>query len=214
MDSEAQPIARKRPLVVGVVGGIAAGKSFVAGELARLGGAVICADKLGHESLTEEPVKAALVQRWGDGILDASGQIDRSAVARRVFSPPPHGPPQLTFLESVVHPRIATKMRERLNGLASEVPPPLIVIDAALLFEGGWDAFCDHVIFVDAPDEVRKRRAIERGWSLEDVAAREATQWNPNEKRRRADSVIDAGGTREETRSEVEAWWRRHVATD
>ncbi len=81
------------------------------------------------------------------------------------------------------------------------------MLDAPLLLEAGWDKFCDTLVFVDAPRELRLARALARGWSEEDFAAREGVQESLDWKRRRADVVVDNSGSPEQTRSQVERLW-------
>jgi dephospho-CoA kinase len=91
---------------------------------------------------------------------------------------------------------------------ANQPPPRAVVIDAALLFEAGWDKLCDKIIFVDAPRDVRLERAIVRGWSAEQLAAREAAQLPPEEKRQRSHIVIRNVRTLENLREVVRLTWR------
>src|SRR2546423_6582366 len=93
-----QPLARQRPWVVGLIGGIGSGKSRVAAEFARRGARVIAGDQLGHEALRQPDVKARVVERWGRDILDADGEVDRRKVARIVFA----NATELRALEAIV----------------------------------------------------------------------------------------------------------------
>src|SRR5262245_29869148 len=88
------------PLVIGLVGGIGAGKSAVAAEFARRGARVIAGDVLGHEALRQPEVRAAIIRRWGPGVLDEHGQVDRKKVAAIVFA----DPDQRKALEEMTHP--------------------------------------------------------------------------------------------------------------
>lgn len=194
--------------VIGIVGGVASGKSLVAEELRALGAVVLDADRAGHEALREPEVKEALRGRWGDSILDSDGQIDRRAVAKIVFAPTLEGARELAFLESVSHPRITARLADKLAELRKRGDIPAVVLDAALLFRGGWDKLCDQILFVDAPRDVRLARAVSRGWTPEHFAAREAAQELLDEKRRRSNVVIDNSGSAEETRERVREFWR------
>ena len=191
--------------VIGILGGVASGKSLVAQQMEQLGAAVIQADQLGHEVLAESDVRAALQQRWGDHILDAQGFIDRKAVAERVFG---EGCEQeLRFLEEVTHPRISRQMRQRLEELEA-AGRPVAVLDAALLLKAGWHTFCDFIVFVDVPLAERLQRARARGWQDGELLAREAAQESVDEKRAHADWVIDNSGSPEHTFTQVNAIWR------
>jgi dephospho-CoA kinase len=83
----------------------------------------------------------------------------------------------------------------------------VVVVDAALMFKAGWDRYCDQVVFVDSPREARLQRALQRGWSEADFAAREAAQLPVAEKRQRADVVWDNSGSPEDLRRQVEGFW-------
>jgi dephospho-CoA kinase len=198
-------------LTLGLVGGIASGKSFVAECFRDLGAAVLDADRAGHAVLREPEVIGALRNRWGDSILDSRGQISRKAVAKLVFAQGNEA--ELRFLEELTHPRIEKVLHDELNRIkTSPDPPPAIVLDAALLFEAGWDKLCDKVIFIDAPRDVRLERAVSRGWSAEQFAAREAAQMPVQAKRERCDIVIRNVRTLENTRDVVRLTWRSLLA--
>ncbi len=161
-------------------------------------------DRLGHEVLQEPEVITALRARWGDKILSASGEIDRRAVAQIVFAPTPTGKADLQFLESVTHPRISAKMRDKISELATQGAVDIVVLDAALLLEAGWDEYCDKILYVDTPELVRHARAAARGWTSEEVAQREAAQLPLDQKKNRADLVIDNSQSPAETARQVE----------
>ena len=194
--------------VIGIIGGVACGKSFVAEQFRALGAVVIDADRLGHEVLRESEVKAALVERWGDEILDPAGEVNRAAVASRVFSGGSDGQGSLEFLESLVHPRIGEKIGTRIAAVLEAQPGASIVLDAALLIEAGWADFCDEIVFVEVPRPQRLARAKQRGWRESEFAAREAAQANLETKRKRADWVMDNSGSAEHTFAEVQQFWR------
>jgi dephospho-CoA kinase len=193
-------------LTLGLVGGIASGKSVVANCFRDLGAVVLDADQAGHAVLREPDVIAALKARWGNRILDASGQISRREVARIVFARDAAG--EREFLERLTHPRIQMRLQQQLaQAQAADPPPRVVVLDAALLFEAGWEQLCDRVLFVDAPRDVRLERAVARGWSAEQFAAREAAQMPPEEKRRRSDLLIRNVRTLEDIRNVVRLTW-------
>jgi dephospho-CoA kinase len=192
-------------LLIGIVGGVASGKSTVADAFAALGAGVLNADRAGHEVLHEPEVKAALRERWGDAVFDADGSVQRPAIAKIVFAAA--GNEEKQFLEAVSHPRIDKRLRNEAAELAQR-GVPIAILDAALLYEAGWDKLCDRVLFVDASRELRLARALTRGWTEADFAAREARQWPVEEKRRRAGIVLDNSGTPAEMQRQVERLWR------
>lgn len=174
------------PAVVGVAGGIGAGKSAVARSFARLGCVVIDSDKEARSLLLRDDVKAELVSWWGSDILDAHGEVDRSAVARIVFT----DPRERERLEGLTHPLLKTN-RERVKSEARSAGAPAVILDAPLLFEAGLNEGCDAVVFVDAPREVRLKRVRDhRGWDEAELDRREKSQLPLEEKRSRSDYVV------------------------
>jgi dephospho-CoA kinase len=195
--------------VFGLVGGVSSGKSLVAECFRDLGAVVFDGDKAGHEVLTEAAVIEQLCQRWGDRILNADGSVNRGAVAKIVFAR--DGAAELKFLESISHPRIEAKFRAGVSAARQAGNVRAVVLDAALLFDGGWDKLCDVVIFVSVPREIRLARAKSRGWTEADLIAREAVQLPLDEKRHQSGYVIDNSGTPDETRVQVQEFWRQYV---
>ncbi len=125
-----------------------------------------------------------------------------------MFAPPPDGPRELAFLESVTHPRIGERLRCQLAALAEQGSAEAIVLDVPLLAEGGWRVLCDKIVFVDAPRELRLARALARGWTREDFERREALQESLETKRKLADVVVDSSGHGESVSAQVERFWR------
>lgn len=194
-------------LVIGLVGGVASGKSLVAAEFVRLGAAVLDGDRAGHDVLRLPEVRDQLVARWGPGILGADGEVARPAVAAKVFGTTDEARAERAFLEGVTHPRIGQLLLERLQAIG-RAKPPAVVLDAPLMLEAGWDRFCDQIVFVDAPAHQRLQRALGRGWRAEDFAAREAAQESLDRKRARADVVIDNSGSPAETGRQIQQIWQ------
>lgn len=194
--------------VVGLVGGVACGKSEVARLLAERGAAILDADRAGHAVLRQPEVLAAATTRWGKETLDAEGQIDRRALGQIVFSE--NGKPDRDFLEQLTHPRIGRLLEQQAREHARS-GGKLAVLDAPLLLEAAWDKFCSSIVFVDAPRPLRLARARQRGWSEEEFCRREMAQLPVDQKRRRADLVIDNSGSLDDLRLQVEAAWSRLV---
>jgi dephospho-CoA kinase len=196
-------------LILGLTGGVASGKSLVAGLLAERGAVVLDADRAGHEALRLPHVEEAVRRRFGAGVFGPDGRVDRSRLARLVFSQSPEGVRRRQDLERLTHPEIARLLARQIETLPPDTP--LVVLDAALLLEAGWDKLCGKFVFVDAPPEVRLARAKARGWSAEEFAAREAAQESLDFKRRRADVVIDNAGPLEDTQVQVQRLWQSLV---
>ncbi|HEX4129407.1 MAG TPA: dephospho-CoA kinase [Pirellulales bacterium] len=194
-------------LILGILGGVACGKSLVARQFAELGAGLLDADRAGHEVLRMPEVEQAARARWGDGIFGADGHVDRAALAKIVFAPGAEARRELTYLEQLTHPGIATCLRQQAGQFAAQ-HIRAVVLDAPLLLRAGWNVLCDQIIFIDAPWEVRVARAATRGWNEAEVRRREAAQEPLEEKRRRADGVIDNSGSPEHTRAQVVVLWK------
>jgi dephospho-CoA kinase len=188
--------------VLGLVGGIGAGKSTVAAALARHGGRIVAADPLGHEALEQPDIFARIVEEWGDrGILTAEGKVDRKKFGRIVFP----SPVERSRLEHLVHPYIEKRIREEVDKAIADPAAKFVVLDAAIMLEAGWDGVCEKLIFVDAPRSVRLDRVQQqRHWTDQDLANREAVQMPADRKKERADVVVDNGGPAEATTAQVD----------
>lgn len=196
-----------RPPVIGLLGGVGCGKSFVAQRMQARGAVVLDADRAGHAVLREPAVIAAARARWGDGILDPDGQINRRAVAQIVFASTPQGIDELAFLEALTHPRISQRLEREISQLSHGDRPTAIILDAPVLLKAGWNKFCDKIVYVDAPLAVRQARVLQRRWSADELTRREAAQEPLEQKRALADVVIDNGGNPEQTETEIERVW-------
>ena len=197
--------------VIGLAGGVAAGKTTVARMFEDLGARVIDADQLGHEVLRDADVKARLRERWGARALNASGEADRKAIGDIVFG----APAEAEFLNALTHPRILARVRERIAAWRAGGDAPLIVLDAPLIYEKGRERWCDAMVFVEAPRSTRGTRAVEqRGWAPTELDRREAAQMAPEEKKLRARLRIDNGGALTETRRQVREVFDRLVSDE
>jgi dephospho-CoA kinase len=198
------------PPILGLIGGIACGKSAVAASLARRGAVVFNADELGHQAIQEPEVRRALVERWGPRVLNADGHVDRPAVAKIVFAKGASAAAERQFLEQLVHPGIRRRIEAGIRQL-SDSATPAVVIDAALLLEAGWSKVCSQIVFVECPRDERLRRALSRGWSAEEFARREAAQAPIEEKRCAASYVIDNSGTLDDLEAQIDRFWAAHI---
>ncbi len=192
--------------ILGIIGGIASGKSLVAQQFAALGAGVLDADRTGHAVLRLPHIEAAVRRRWGEAVFGPDGHIDRERLAQMIFAPGEKGGKDRKFLEQLTHPEIARRIW-RQTGPMTAAGAPWVVLDAALLLETGWDQWCEKVVFVDAPEELRLQRAIARGWDKEGFKAREGVQESLERKRSRADVIIDNSGPPERTQAQVEQFW-------
>jgi dephospho-CoA kinase len=181
-----------RPLAVAITGGIGAGKSEALAAFARHGAATLSSDEIVHRLLADDAdVREALLERFGEAVLDENGQIDRRSIAEIVF---PEGE-ALDWLERLLHPRVQQEYlewREQLAGLPD--PPAICVTEIPLLYEVGSDEWFDAVVVITAPRELRAARA--KWWP--DVAPRERRLLPDEEKVARADFAFVNDGTLEE----------------
>jgi len=186
--------------IIGIAGGIGAGKSTVAAILAELGAAVVDADRLNHEELDAPEVLSTLQKWWGDRVATPDGRADRGAIRRIVRD----NPRELRRLESLVHPRIARRSEELIAAYRNDPTVRAIVWDAPLLFEAGLADRCDCVVFVDADPEIRlKRLTKKRDWTPEDLRRLEDSQKPLDFKKNRADYIIDNNSDRDAIRRQV-----------
>lgn len=173
--------------VIGLAGGIGAGKSTVAEVFESLGVAVIDSDRLNHEQLGDLEVVRILRSWWGDGILSASGEIDRQALADIVFE----APEELRRLQGLVYPRIDRRRDELLARYDADANVKAVVLDTPKLHDSGLDRLCDAVVFVEADRNIRVRRTRRaRGWSEHEFTRREKLQNRLDFKRARADYTV------------------------
>jgi len=174
--------------VIAIAGGVGAGKSTAAGEFAALGARLIDADRIGHELLGEPDVLAEIRRRWGDAVLGPDAQVAREALAEVVF----RAPAELEALNAIMHPRIRRRIRRAIADAQADESVEAVVLDAAVIFEAGWDDLCTHLVFVSAPAEDRRRRVAQsRHWSGEKWAAREKLQISLDTKASRCEYILD-----------------------
>ncbi|MGH9358900.1 MAG: dephospho-CoA kinase [Terriglobia bacterium] len=185
----------------GLTGGIASGKSTVAGYFADLGAHVIDSDDVAHELLRlPGPVFDAVVQAFGGEILDEAGAIDRRKLGAIVFA----GRAKLRQLNALMHPAIIERINHVAADLHRQKPGAPVIVDAALIFEAGIDAMFRKVIVAWCRPEQQLERLISKGGLSRDQAeSRIAAQMSADEKRRRGDFVVDCSGTLDETRAQV-----------
>ena len=183
---------------VGLTGGVASGKSTVAALLAEHGAVIIDADQLAREVVAKgTPGLAAVVQEFGEDVLDPDGALDRPAMGRRVFD----DDDARRRLESIVHPLVFERIVELEEQSAQEA---VVVHDIPLLAESGRAGTFDAVIVVDAPAELQLQRMTEdRGWTRVDAESRIRAQASREDRLAIATHVIENTGTREDLRRRV-----------
>jgi dephospho-CoA kinase len=187
----------------GLTGGIASGKSTVAHFLEALGAKVIDADGVGRELLQpSNPIHCKVVSHFGQEILKPGGEIDRERLGSIVFA----DPQRLRELTSIVHPPLIARVEELAKVWRFRHPRAVIVVDAALIYEAGVaDRFAKILVAWCRPEQQIERLMAKTGLSRQDALRRMASQIPAEEKRRRADYVIDCSGSLAETQAQVEA---------
>jgi dephospho-CoA kinase len=186
--------------IIGLSGGIGAGKSTVATEFERQGCRVIRSDALNHEVLRRREVLATLVSWWGPGVVSATGEPDRERIAAIVFD----DPAERRRLESLTHPLIAEARAGIIAQAKSDPAVAAIILDSPLLFESNLDRSCDITVFIDVSEQERLQRLEEaRNWDAAELQRREQWQLPVDEKRGRSDIVIDNEGSIEHLRQQV-----------
>lgn len=192
-------------LVIGLTGGIGSGKSAAARILQGLGAEVIDADKVGHEAYAQGTEGwREVVRAFGDGILAESGDVDRKKLGAVVFS----DAQALKRLNAILHPRMYTMMKDRLDILR-EQGSSVAVVEAALLIEANWARLADEIWVVVSPaDMVLQRLRRRSGANEESIRARIQSQMPDDKRVSYADVVIENSGTLAELEEHVKASWR------
>jgi len=187
-------------LRVGLTGGIASGKSTVAGMLRDLDCPVLDADTLGHELLEQgQDAYNDVVREFGREVLDAHGNVDRGKLGQIIFA----DAEKRARLNQILHPRILDVVRKWFAAQAHPGGPELAVVEAALIIEAGYNKELDRVIVCWCPPEQQLQRLVERGLTAEQAKQRMAAQMPMEEKRRLGNDTIDCSGSIEETERQV-----------
>ncbi len=188
-------------IIVGLTGGIASGKSTVAGMFVKGGATVLDGDELVRElQVPGTNVYKATVEAFGPDILQPDGTINRKLLGEMVF----REERLRKRLETIVHPALVLAVEERLAELRKQ-GVPLCVVELPLLIEAGAEGRFDWVVVVTAPEELQVTRLMtDRGLSREEAVARIHAQMPLAEKAKRADFVIENGGDLQETEREVQ----------
>jgi len=195
--------------VLGLTGGIGSGKSMVASMFANLGAEVIDADQLAREVVEPgQPALEEIATAFGREILLPDGRLDRGKLARIIFA----DPIARARLNAITHPRIQERMATEMALRGSR--PGVLIVDIPLLYENDRTGTVDRVIVVWVDTKTQLRRLVERdGLTADEARQRIAAQMPLDEKRARADMVVDNSGSRQNTRRQVEAIYRQHAPT-
>jgi len=191
-------------VVIGLTGGIASGKSIVSAKLKELGAAVIDADLLARDVVRKgEIAYNKIVQCFGEDILLPGGDIDRKKLGNIVFS----DKEKLALLNSITHPEIINRMKERIQELKAE-GAKVIVVDAAILIEMGLHKYVDSVWVLSVDRETQMKRLVERDkFNYREAENRINSQFTNEVRKKYADVVIDNSKPIEEVEKRLEELW-------
>ncbi|MEF3352176.1 dephospho-CoA kinase [Paenibacillus sp. GYB006] len=191
---------------IGLTGGIASGKSSVSKLLVSLGAILIDADQIAREvMLPGHPVLAAVAKHFGQVVLLEDGSLNRKKLGELVFN----HPDQLQALNQITHPAIRQEMRDRKHKFEEQFPDRLVVADIPLLYESGLEDGYEQIMLVYVPREVQLERLMKRdGLDKDQAILRLKAQMDIEEKKQKADIIIDNSGNFEETKKQILAFWR------
>ncbi|MCZ8511918.1 dephospho-CoA kinase [Paenibacillus filicis] len=190
---------------IGLTGGIACGKSTVSSMLVRRGALLVDADRIAREVVEPgTPVLAEVIARFGEDLLLPDGSLHRKKLGERIFG----DPEARRALEQILHPPIRATMRSRMEAYEARYPDKLVIVDVPLLYESKLEAMFSEVLVVYVPRGVQLARLMERdGLTAEEAEKRLASQIPIEEKKLRADVLIDNSGSLDETERQIELFW-------
>ncbi|MCR8643744.1 dephospho-CoA kinase [Paenibacillus sp. N1-5-1-14] len=191
---------------IGLTGGIACGKSTVAAKLVQLGAILIDADVIAREVVMPgTPGLQQITAHFGPEVLQEDYTLNRKALGSLIF-----GDEEQRFaLNAILHPLIRARIKSRLAEEQLANPDKLVVVDIPLLYESQYEVIVDQVMVVYIPRELQVERLMARdGYSLEEAESRLQSQMSIEEKRQRADIVIDNRGTIAATEEQIETFWK------
>ncbi len=199
---------KQRIKVIGIVGGIASGKSTISEMLGSLGADIINADKICHQLINTKDIALEITKRWGGHIRDNHGKIKRDALAEIVFS----NREEVIALNSIIHPKAIKIIESTIAKFRDEAATKAIVLDASLLVESNLTKICDMVVFVDTKESSCKARSIySRKWSFDEITKREKFQGLLPQKREIADVIINNNQSKEDTLNQVKDFWCQFI---
>jgi dephospho-CoA kinase len=192
----------KKKLVVGLTGGFGSGKSTVTGIFRKLGAAVIDADKLAHGALKKSsPVFRKIAVLFPEALSRCGRHFRREKIAEKVFS----DPKKRERLEALVHPFVLQEMKKKIAAAKRKV----VIAEIPLLFEAGFDRFFDKVVAVTCRPSVKRTRLAKKGFTRQEIKAREKAQMPESLKSKKADLTIDNSSSVSITRRNAERLWKR-----
>jgi len=198
----------RHPKIIGITGGISSGKSTIGRMLASMGSEYIDADEMCHRLFLVQELKNKIVERFGNTVQDIYGKIDRSRLAEIVFQ----DKTCLDDLCSILHPIVIERIKSKIAEIENQGRRKAIVIDAALLEESDLCLICDFIIFVNTSRDHRLERSkTSRHWKEEELDKRERFQMALENKKKKADYIIDNNFTVDNTFRQVKEFWQLYI---
>ena len=188
--------------VIGLTGNIGCGKTTVAHMFEDLGVEVIEADRIGHQLLEKEKIKKRVVSIFTESVLNGKGNISRKKLRNLVFK----DKKKLELLNSILHPLMVKEIKKKIRMSRSN----LIIVDAAVLLEAGWDSLVDKILVVTTPCHTQSKRVKDQSdFSAVEIKGIMEAQFPQSEKIKRADFVIENDGSIDKTREQVRKIWEK-----
>lgn len=194
---------------VGLTGNIGMGKSTVAEIFKRLGAYVINTDEIVENLFSDSQVIEEIKRLFGNEVL-TNGKLNKKYIANIVFE----NPLMRIYLENILHPRVFEKVEEIINSIPKKGEPIVVVIEAPIIFERGYQNRFDYIITVCTSEETALQRLEKKGISREEGIKRLKSQFPIEMKKAKSDFIIDNSGTLEETAQQVEAIFQKLIAME
>lgn len=192
-------------MIVGVTGGMGSGKTALTSMLAELGASVVNADLVAHRVVGSAALLGPLVEAFGGDIVDGSGELDRRVLGRKALQ----DAESLDKLYEVIRPQLECELKKELDRAVATMGSSLLIFDAPLIYEWGIQGWVDVVVLVDCEEKVRIERVIARsGMERREIKRRMALQMDADEKKTRANIVIDNNGDMAQLRDKANQLWR------
>jgi dephospho-CoA kinase len=191
---------------IGLTGGIATGKSTVANLLVERGAILIDLDRIAREIVEPgQPALARVAERFGQAVLQDNGTLDRKKLGAIVFAKEA----ERKALEAILHPEIRAVMKERMTQHERLTPDKLVVVDVPLLYESGLESYFEHIMVVYVPRDEQLRRLMKRdNLTSQEAEKRLTAQMSIEEKKARADILIDNCGSIAQLEQQIDRWMR------
>lgn len=192
---------KNKKKIIGLLGGIASGKTQVAKIFSQLNCAIIDADKIAHQAFNDEQIKQEIIGLFGEKVINSNQKVDKKHIASKVFN----NNTMLAKLNSIIHPFVLDRIEDMIVDYSAETDYKAIVLDVPLLMEVGWQSRCDILIFIDCDIEKRMHFADNRaGLTGKQLNNRENCQISLDKKRQIAHYIIHNNSDLKSLKKQVE----------